>query len=52
MRSDSWRVIARDCPRSWRGLGASASKPPVRYRLAYSSRVSTVMARRLESGMS
>src|SRR6266566_2092968 len=48
MRLASCGLIVRDCPRSWRGLGANASKPPLRYRNTQPSRLSTETDVRLE----
>lgn len=52
MRSASWGAILRDFPRSCRGWGASASKPPLRYRLTQSSNVSTETEVRWDPGIS
>jgi hypothetical protein len=44
--------MVRDFPRSWRGLGARASKPPLRLRSTQSNKVSTQTEVRFEPGMS
>src|SRR6516165_9904637 len=44
--------MVRDLPRSRRGWGAKASKPPLRYRSAQASNVSSEIDIRLEWGMS
>ncbi len=52
MRSASCGGMVRDCPRSYRGCSASASNPPLRWRSAQSSNVSTETAVRLEAEIS